>query len=78
MNFKQVIDKILGRKKYRNALEELMDDEPFFRGLFIVGTILIIAFLLIGCGDFNVNVDKEAIKMEVDSLIDGFESEKKK
>lgn len=72
MNFKQVIDKILGRKKYRNALEELIDDEPFFRLVYITAIILIIV-LLCGCGDYYINVDKEAVKIEADmeGLING-------
>ena len=36
--------------------------------------VLIVALIvLVGCGDYYINVDKEAIKMEVDSLIDGKE-----
>ncbi len=40
--------------------------------------LLAIAVTIKGCGDYYVNVDKEAIKMEVDSLIGGFGSEEKK
>ena len=34
---------------------------------------LLSLLLLTGCGDYYINVDKEAVKMEVDSLIDGKE-----
>lgn len=73
MNFKQVIDKISGRKKYRNALEELMDDEPFFRLVYAITAIILIVLLLCGCGDYYVNVDKDSVKIEADveGLIDG-------
>ena len=39
--------------------------------------LVVALIILVGCGDYYINVDKEAIKMEVDSLIDGFESEGK-
>ena len=32
--------------------------------------LLLSLLLLTGCGDYYVNVDKEAVKMEIDSLID--------
>jgi hypothetical protein len=32
--------------------------------------VLLSLLLVTGCGDYYVNVDKEAVKLEIDSLID--------
>ena len=53
-----------------------MDSEKeslIFANTVVFIVMIISLFYLEGCGDYYINVDKEAIKMEVDSLIDGKE-----
>ena len=60
----------------KNPLKELMDSEKkslIFANTVVFIVMIISLFYLEGCGDYYINVDKEAIKMEVDSLIDGKE-----
>jgi hypothetical protein len=38
--------------------------------LAILLLLLVVAVIIKGCGDYYVNVDKEAVKLEIDSLID--------
>ena len=44
------------------------------KAIFLFTTIGLLGLLslvfLVGCGDYYVNVDKEAVKLEIDSLID--------
>ncbi len=60
----------------RNPLKELMDSEK--KGLIFANTVVFIVmiislFYLEGCGDYYVNVDKDAVKIEADveGLLDG-------
>ena len=38
--------------------------------LAILLLLLVIAVMIKGCGDYYVNVDKDAVKIEADKLID--------
>ena len=52
----------------RNPLKELMDSEKkslIFANTVVFIVMLISLFYLNGCGDYYVNVDKEAVKLDV-------------
>lgn len=60
----------------RNPLKELMDSEKkslIFANTVVFIVMIISLFYLEGCGDYYVNVDKEAVKIEADmeGLLDG-------
>lgn len=60
----------------RNPLKELMDSEKkslIFANAVVFIIMIISLFYLEGCGDYYVNVDKDAVKIEADAegLIDG-------
>lgn len=60
----------------KNPLKELMDSEKkslIFANTVVFIVMIISLFYLEGCGDYYVNVDKDAVKIEADTegLFDG-------